>query len=168
MGKQSHRLSWVPAFVIALAVAGAGALHFAAKEERVLGEPEQPECRFQFDQFQKTVSYRNGGNRLRIVADQACGWKHGRIYDLENVRLTLGTGEKDLVSIHAGKGTFVFRKNQLLISGALATDSSSCLRRADQMIVDLDTGEVRTPGLRLFMNGARPIACSQFRGKGVI
>lgn len=117
------------------------------------------DCPFEFQKFHQSVVWSEGGTRLLLEASRACGAKQGHRYDLENVTLTLFSGEKVVSRMHSPTGVYALMTNNILLARAVEEKDHRCLGNPEVMNIELKTSEVRMPGHRFFLNDRSTLPC---------
>ena len=118
-------------------------------------------CPTKVEKFRNSVTWVGSANRILIEADSACGSKAGNLLSLENVRLTIQGAGKTYASLVSISGAYSSRQHEFLLGKTSSVTDQGCLRGVDVLVVDLKTGELRTPGRRIFLKAKRPLHCKE-------
>src|SRR5262249_31805485 len=127
------------------------------------------QCPIQLASFrQSDVWYGKSGSRILIEAKSACGSKYGDVLDLSNVTLSvfLGRSANPFAVLHATSGFYdTFHRRLMvgesqIISGKILSGpmrpNDRRTREISSMSVDLVSGELRSPGMRLSLPEGGP------------
>jgi len=158
----------LPIFIL-LSVLGATSLGVApyfsdtvTAQAALLNEDENSfqDCPGSFSEFQHSVSWYKGSNRVRIQAAEACGSKQG-ILKLRDVLVTVSSGSKTLTEVTAKEAIFSKKLNQLLITSAVTRPGPHpyCLTPSSIFTIDLLSGELRSSGMRVVLNSFEAPDC---------
>ena len=120
---------------------------------------EEISCPNAIESFRQTVSWYRGQNSVLIEAPQACGSKRGNAFELTNVTVTFRSKNGIVTRFAAQNGTLHVRKNQLLLTDLKPTDKRACWGALPLLLLNLKSGELRSPGMRTLLNTKTPLSC---------
>lgn len=103
---------------------------------------EASRCPVRFEKFSQAVTWYRCSDRVLLEAGSGCTSRLGTVLTLEGVKLTITKRGHAPRVIQAAEGQLSFKKNLLQIA-----DTS--------LILNLKTGELRMPGSRTFLGGAK-------------
>lgn len=123
--------------------------------------PELAECPTQIGKFRQADVWYRGRNRLLLEAESACGSPYGDTMDLKSVRLSIVSGDRTYAVLRSPIGTYDRAGHQLLLGPTQKETDEGCLRGVPALLVNLRSGELRAPGVKLALGSPAELpACS--------
>lgn len=113
-------------------------------------------CPVRFDGFRDALTWYSGPNRVLIEARSGCTTRMGSLLTLEGVKVTFQKNHSKSGVLYAAEGQLSLRKGLLQIAAADARQSEGFLRGVSRLVLDLRTGELRAPGMRMRLGGPNP------------
>ena len=114
---------------------------------------QEPLCHIEIYKYVQSISWYKGSNRIKIEADHACSQNSGLPLELSNVTLTIEAANKKISKVQSLHGFYAPRERFFQLGTMLRPSETGRIADASNLVVDLKTGEVRSPtGFYLDLN----------------